>query len=111
MANSSPSAVSNHPDRYWRATFDNPMTPDCSGSPDYSVDILGGSLAVHYPSKYRQFDGIMVPARRRATSATPTAPRPRIRSRSPSTSPMSHSTRSNPCVPISCPAGSSPTTS
>ena len=32
---------------------------------DYSVDILGGGPAVHYPSEYRQFDGIMVPTRRR----------------------------------------------
>ena len=29
----------------------------------YSVDILGGGPAVHHPSEYRQFDGIMVPAR------------------------------------------------
>jgi hypothetical protein len=28
---------------------------------DYSVDILGGGPAVHYPSAYRGFDGIMVP--------------------------------------------------
>jgi hypothetical protein len=28
---------------------------------DYSVDILGGGPAVHYPSDYREFDGIMVP--------------------------------------------------
>lgn len=32
---------------------------------DYSVDILGGGPAVHYPSDYREFDGIMVPTRRR----------------------------------------------
>ncbi|MGH3302439.1 MAG: hypothetical protein ACRDOK_12290 [Streptosporangiaceae bacterium] len=32
---------------------------------DYSVDILGGGPAVHYPSAYREFDGIMVPTRRR----------------------------------------------
>jgi hypothetical protein len=32
---------------------------------DYSVDILGGGPAVHYPSRYREFDGIMVPTRRR----------------------------------------------
>jgi hypothetical protein len=25
---------------------------------DYSVDILGGDPAVHYPSAYREFDGI-----------------------------------------------------
>ena len=32
---------------------------------DYTVDILGGGPAVHYPSRYREFDGIMVPTRRR----------------------------------------------
>jgi hypothetical protein len=32
---------------------------------DYSVGILGGGPAVHYPSEYREFDGIMVPTRRR----------------------------------------------
>ena len=32
---------------------------------DYAVDILGGGPAVHYPSRYREFDGIMVPTRRR----------------------------------------------
>jgi hypothetical protein len=32
---------------------------------DYAVDILGGGPAVHYPSGYREFDGIMVPTRRR----------------------------------------------
>ena len=32
---------------------------------DYSVDILGGGPAVDYPSGYREFDGIMVPTRRR----------------------------------------------
>ena len=32
---------------------------------DYSVDILGGGPAVHYPSQYREFGGIMVPTRRR----------------------------------------------
>lgn len=32
---------------------------------DYSVDILGGGPAVHYPSDYREFNGIMVPTRRR----------------------------------------------
>ena len=32
---------------------------------DYTVDILGGGPAVHYPSRYRDFDGIMVPTRRR----------------------------------------------
>lgn len=33
---------------------------------DYPVDILGGGPAVHYPSRYREFDGIMVPTRRRS---------------------------------------------
>jgi hypothetical protein len=32
---------------------------------DYSVDILGGGPAVHYPSDYRTFDGIAVPTQRR----------------------------------------------
>jgi hypothetical protein len=32
---------------------------------DYQVDILGGGAAVHYPSGYREFAGIMVPTRRR----------------------------------------------
>jgi hypothetical protein len=32
---------------------------------DYAVDILGGGPAVHYPSEYREFGGIMVPTRRR----------------------------------------------
>ncbi|MGB0094938.1 MAG: hypothetical protein WBP81_20690 [Solirubrobacteraceae bacterium] len=32
---------------------------------DYSVDILGGGPAVHYPSECREFDGIMVPTKRR----------------------------------------------
>jgi hypothetical protein len=32
---------------------------------DYAVDLLGGGPAVHYPSEYREFDGIMVPTRRR----------------------------------------------
>ena len=32
---------------------------------DCTVDILGGGPAVHYPSRYREFDGIMVPTRRR----------------------------------------------
>jgi hypothetical protein len=38
---------------------------------DYSVDILGGGPAVHYPSKYRRFDGIMVPTRRRVYVRNP----------------------------------------
>ena len=28
------------------------------------MDILGGGPAVHYPSGYREFDGILVPTRR-----------------------------------------------
>jgi hypothetical protein len=32
---------------------------------DYAVDVLGGGGAVQYPSRYREFDGIMVPTRRR----------------------------------------------
>lgn len=32
---------------------------------DYSVDVLGGGPAVHYPAEYREFDGVMVPTRRR----------------------------------------------
>jgi hypothetical protein len=32
---------------------------------DYTVDVLGGGPAVHYPSHYRVFDGILVPTRRR----------------------------------------------
>ena len=31
---------------------------------DYSVDILGGGPAVHYPSEYREFGGVMVPTQR-----------------------------------------------
>jgi hypothetical protein len=31
---------------------------------DYSVDILGGEAALHYPSEYREFDGILVPTTR-----------------------------------------------
>jgi hypothetical protein len=38
---------------------------------DYSVDILGGGPAVHYPSNYRRFDGIMVPTRRRVYVRNP----------------------------------------
>ena len=32
---------------------------------DYTLDILGGVPAVHYPSEYREFDGLLVPTRRR----------------------------------------------
>ena len=38
---------------------------------DYSVDILSGGPAVHYPSEYREFDGIMVPTRRRVYVRNP----------------------------------------
>jgi hypothetical protein len=38
---------------------------------DYRVDVLGGGPAVHYPSRYREFDGIMVPTRRRAYVRNP----------------------------------------
>lgn len=38
---------------------------------DYSVDILGGGPAVHYPSEYREFDGVMVPTRRRVYVRNP----------------------------------------
>ena len=38
---------------------------------DYSVDILGGGPAVHYPSAYREFDGIMVPTRRQVYVRNP----------------------------------------
>lgn len=38
---------------------------------DYSVDILGGGPAVHYPSQYREFDGIKVATRRRVYVRNP----------------------------------------
>ncbi len=38
---------------------------------DYSADILGGGPAVHYPSQYREFGGIMVPTRRRVYVRNP----------------------------------------
>jgi hypothetical protein len=31
---------------------------------DYSVGIIGGGSAIHYPTEYRRFDGILVPTRR-----------------------------------------------
>jgi hypothetical protein len=31
---------------------------------DYAVDLLGGGPAVHYPSAYNDFDGIVLPTRR-----------------------------------------------
>jgi len=44
---------------------------------DYSVDILGGGPAVHYPWQYREFSGIMVPARRRVYVRNPDGSRVR----------------------------------
>ena len=38
---------------------------------DYTVDVLGGGTAVDYPSEYREFDGIMVPTRRRVYTHDP----------------------------------------
>ena len=38
---------------------------------DYSVDILGVGPSVHYSSAYREFDGIMVPTRRRVYVRSP----------------------------------------
>jgi hypothetical protein len=38
---------------------------------DYTVGVLGGGPAVHYPSEYREFDGIMVPTRRRVYVRNP----------------------------------------
>jgi len=38
---------------------------------DCSVDILGGGPAAHYPSEYREFNEIMVPARRRVYVRNP----------------------------------------
>ena len=35
------------------------------------MDILGGGSAVHYPSRYREFGGIMVPTRRRVYIRNP----------------------------------------
>ncbi|GAA3383668.1 hypothetical protein [Cryptosporangium minutisporangium] len=32
---------------------------------DYTIDLLGGGPAVHYPSDYQRFDGIQIPTRRR----------------------------------------------
>jgi hypothetical protein len=37
----------------------------CLRRVDYVVDVLGGWAAVQYPSDYREFNGIMVPTRRR----------------------------------------------
>ncbi len=42
--------------------FDDARLLPCPG---YSVDIAGEGPAVHDPSQYREFDGIMVPTRRR----------------------------------------------
>ncbi|WP_329455192.1 hypothetical protein [Streptomyces sp. NBC_01497] len=38
---------------------------------DYEAEIIKGGPAAHYPSEYREFDGIMVPTRRRVHSANP----------------------------------------
>jgi hypothetical protein len=38
---------------------------------DYTIDVVGGDPAVHYPSRYREFDGIMVPTRRRVYERDP----------------------------------------
>jgi hypothetical protein len=38
---------------------------------DYTVDVLGGGPAVHYPSDYGEFDGIVVPTRRRVHVRNP----------------------------------------
>ena len=35
------------------------------------MDLLGSGPAVHYPSDYREFDGIMVPTRRRVYVRNP----------------------------------------
>ena len=37
----------------------------------YIFGILGGGPAAHYPSEYREFDGIMVPTRRRVYVRNP----------------------------------------
>ena len=38
---------------------------------DYAIDILGGDPAVDDPSRYLQFDRIMVPTRRRVYARNP----------------------------------------
>lgn len=38
---------------------------------DHAVDVLGSGQAVHYPSRYRPFDGIQVPTRRRVYVRNP----------------------------------------
>jgi hypothetical protein len=53
---------------------------------DYSVDILGGGPAVHYPSPTASSTGSWSRPAAESTSATLTAPRRGILSRSPSTS-------------------------
>ena len=35
------------------------------------MDLLGSGPAVHYPSDYREFDGIVVPTRRRVYVRNP----------------------------------------
>ena len=44
------------------------------GHGGYSAGILAGAAAVHYPSEYREFGGIMVRPAAGSTSGTPTAP-------------------------------------
>ena len=31
---------------------------------DYSVDILGGGAAAYYPTRHKEFDGVLVPTKR-----------------------------------------------
>jgi hypothetical protein len=38
---------------------------------DYRVDLLGGEPEAHYPSEYREFDGILFPTRRRVYVRNP----------------------------------------
>jgi PAS domain-containing protein len=38
---------------------------------DYTADLLGGGPAVHYPSRYREFDGIMISTRCRIYARNP----------------------------------------
>jgi hypothetical protein len=42
---------------------------------DYAVDVLGGSTGANYSSRYKEFDGIMVPTRRRIHPIAPTGRR------------------------------------
>src|ERR1700730_18145667 len=38
---------------------------------DYTVDVLGGAAGAHYISGYREFDGVVVPTRRRVFAMGP----------------------------------------